>query len=49
MPFVLLQTADAETITVDLEMTAGTPEERTAEVLSRLSERAMALPEVAKG
>lgn len=38
VPFRLLQDTGAETIQVELEMAAGTPEERTAEVISQLEQ-----------
>jgi HAE1 family hydrophobic/amphiphilic exporter-1 len=44
--FVLLQDADAETVVIDLEMAAGTPEERTIEVVGMIERAALGLPEV---
>ncbi|MHC5020569.1 MAG: efflux RND transporter permease subunit, partial [Planctomycetota bacterium] len=44
--FQLFERADAETISVDLEMAAGTPAEVTAAVLKRFEDRARSLPEV---
>ena len=36
IPFVFIQKTDAETIVIDVEMQAGTPEERTLEVLNEV-------------
>jgi len=36
VPFQLIQEMDAETVTMDLEMAAGTPEQRTIEVIAKL-------------
>jgi multidrug efflux pump subunit AcrB len=44
--FQLFERADAETISVDLEMAAGTSAEVTAAVLDRFEARARTLPEV---
>ncbi|MHC4861573.1 MAG: efflux RND transporter permease subunit, partial [Planctomycetota bacterium] len=41
IPFVLLQETDAESISINLEMAAGTPEERTIEVISKLESNAL--------
>jgi len=46
VPFVLLQEIDAESITVNLEMAAGTPERRTIEVIQLVEDLAMDYPEV---
>ncbi len=46
VPFVFLPDTDAETITADLEMAAGTPEEETAEVLAQVSALARSKGEV---
>lgn len=46
VPFVLMQEVDAESVTVTLEMAAGTSEDRTIEVVSRIEELARAYPEV---
>jgi multidrug efflux pump subunit AcrB len=46
IPFVLLQETDAETIAIDLEMAAGTSEDRTLETITLIEGRALALPEV---
>ncbi|MHC4862334.1 MAG: efflux RND transporter permease subunit, partial [Planctomycetota bacterium] len=40
IPFVLLQETDAETIAINLEMAAGTPESRTLEVIAELESMA---------
>jgi multidrug efflux pump subunit AcrB len=45
IPFVLIQESDAETISVELEMAAGTPEERTVEVLAEIERMIMSYPE----
>ncbi len=47
IPFVFIQESDAETLNIDLEMVAGTAEERTLEVIDRLEAMVMASPEVA--
>jgi multidrug efflux pump subunit AcrB len=46
VPFTLLGSNDAETVSVKLEMAAGTPEERTWEVLGQLEALFRAEPEV---
>jgi multidrug efflux pump subunit AcrB len=46
IPFVFLPQTDAETLTADLEMAAGTPEEETQRILRRIEEMARAKPEV---
>lgn len=43
--FVLIQELDAEAVTVTVEMTAGTPEARTEEVVKELEAVCLALPE----
>lgn len=45
IPFVLLQETDAETLTIDLEMAAGTSEDRTLAVIERLEGIVRSLPE----
>jgi len=45
VPFVLLQETDAETISITLEMAAGTPESGTLDVISRIERMALASPE----
>ncbi len=47
VPFVLIQDGDAENISVNLEMVAGTPVERTQEVISQLERLALSIDEVA--
>ena len=46
VPFQLIQRMDAETLTMDLEMAAGTPERRTIEVIKQLEKLALKYPEV---
>ncbi|MCU0725272.1 MAG: efflux RND transporter permease subunit, partial [Planctomycetes bacterium] len=46
IPFVLFQETDAETVTVDLEMAAGTPEDRTQTCLEEIERILLATPEV---
>lgn len=46
VPFQLLQDTGAETIQIQLEMAAGTPEERTAEVVGKLEDLVAADVEV---
>ena len=46
VPFVLLQEVDAEQVTVNLEMAAGTPEARTLQVIQQLEQLAFEYPEV---
>jgi HAE1 family hydrophobic/amphiphilic exporter-1 len=46
VPFVLLQEADAETMSVTLEMASGTSEERTETTVRSLEEWIRSLPEV---
>lgn len=46
VPFVFIQESDAETLNIDIEMVAGTPEERTLEVIDRLEKMVMEAPEV---
>jgi multidrug efflux pump subunit AcrB len=46
VPFVLLQRTDAETVVVDIEMSAGTPEGRTLEVIREVEEIALSIEEV---
>ncbi|MFH0945807.1 MAG: efflux RND transporter permease subunit, partial [Planctomycetota bacterium] len=47
VPFVLLQEVDAEQVTVNLEMAAGTPEARTLDVIQQIERLAFEYPEVA--
>lgn len=47
LPFVLVQEVDAESITVTLEMSAGTPEEKTVETIAAIEGQARRFPEVA--
>ncbi|MBI4879942.1 MAG: efflux RND transporter permease subunit [Planctomycetes bacterium] len=47
VPFVLIQDIDAEAVTVNLEMAAGTPEERTVEVIADLERMVQEYAEVA--
>ncbi|MCH2375633.1 MAG: efflux RND transporter permease subunit, partial [Planctomycetes bacterium] len=46
VPFVLIQNEDAENVLVNLEMSTGTPVERTAEVIDQIDEIAREIPEV---
>ncbi len=46
VPFQLLQDTDAETVTANLEMAAGTPEDKTLETLARVEAIAAEMPEV---
>ncbi len=45
VPFVLLQETDAETISITLEMTAGTPESGTLDVIQQIETMALSCPE----
>jgi hydrophobic/amphiphilic exporter-1 (mainly G- bacteria), HAE1 family len=45
VPFVLLQDTDAETVSITLEMAAGTPEKGTLDVISRIERMALSSPE----
>ncbi|MDJ0523689.1 MAG: efflux RND transporter permease subunit [Planctomycetota bacterium] len=47
VPFVFLPDTDAETLTADLEMAAGTPEEETQRILGIIEELARDKPEIA--
>ncbi len=47
VPFVLVQDVDAETVTVTLEMAAGTHEDDTHAVMTRIESMALQYPEVA--
>jgi multidrug efflux pump subunit AcrB len=47
VPFVLFQELDAENVTIDLEMAAGTPVTRTEGTIAALEEKIRAQPEVA--
>ena len=47
VPFVLFQELDAENVTVDLEMAAGTPVERTEATIAFVEEQLRAQPEIA--
>jgi multidrug efflux pump subunit AcrB len=47
VPFVFLPDTDAETLTADLEMAAGTPEAETERILGQIEEMARSKPEVA--
>lgn len=46
VPFVLLQEVDAEAVTLNLEMAAGTSEARTLETVEQLEKMAFEYPEV---
>jgi len=46
IPFVLLQDTDAETLSINLEMAAGTSEDRTLEVVRRIETLALDYAEV---
>ncbi len=46
VPFVFLPESDAETLTADLEMAAGTPESETQRIINRVEELARAKPEI---
>ncbi|BBM85501.1 efflux RND transporter permease subunit [Candidatus Uabimicrobium amorphum] len=46
VPFVFLQKVDAETLTVDLEMASGTPEEITLAMIKRIEKVTLEIPEV---
>ena len=46
VPFVLLQDVDAESVTVRLEMAAGTPESETQAVVERIERDCESFPEV---
>jgi multidrug efflux pump subunit AcrB len=46
IPFVLFPETDAETVTVDLEMAAGTPEDQTRARLEEIERILLATPEV---
>ncbi|MDP7250052.1 MAG: efflux RND transporter permease subunit [Planctomycetota bacterium] len=46
VPFVFIQDVDAESFWVNLEMTAGTPAERTTEVIAYLEKQVIKYPEV---
>lgn len=48
VPFVFLQSTDAETISVDIEMASGTPEERTVEVVRSVEREVLGYPESSK-
>ena len=48
VPFVLIQSTDADTLAVTVEMVAGTPPEETKAVMLRLEEDVLALPEMKK-
>jgi multidrug efflux pump subunit AcrB len=48
VPFQILQDIDGELITVDLEMAAGTPEERTMEIIQRIERIAKGQKEIEK-
>jgi hydrophobic/amphiphilic exporter-1 (mainly G- bacteria), HAE1 family len=45
VPFVFLQEVDAEAVSIQVEMAAGTPESRTLEVLKAVEEMVLAEPE----
>ncbi|WP_372367113.1 efflux RND transporter permease subunit [Candidatus Uabimicrobium sp. HlEnr_7] len=46
VPFVFLQKVDAETLTIDLEMASGTPEEITLAVIKKIEKVTLDVPEV---
>ena len=46
VPYVLIQDVDAESLSINLEMTSGTPEERTTDVISQLEQIVLNYPEV---